>query len=362
MNRIRTLDGIRGLAIILVLLWHYLAGQFVVRLGTGWETFRAAFALTWSGVDLFFVLSGFLIVGILLDNKGSEKFFGTFYIRRACRILPLYLLVVLAFFATKPFLETSHTWLYADPLPALSYFTFTQNFFVHGSGFGAAWLGVTWSLAIEEQFYLFIPLLVHWLNRKQLVVVFALIIIASPILRLAIGNLGAYVLPYTRSDAILMGGLLAIAVRTPAIMTWIKDHFEDFSVLMLVMLAGYAALTWRYPTYGHPINHFFLAVIFTVLVAFFVVKEDSSGSAIFKHPIMVWFGLRSYGLYLLHMPVLGMVYGFMGSGTIPLFSNVRELIPTIVSLVILFVLADLSYRFFEAKFLAYGRKFTFKHD
>src|SRR5688572_2235793 len=88
MKRIQQLDGLRGVAILLVLVWHYLPCQIATD-STGFLlVLRRLFSLTWSGVDLFFVLSGFLITGILLDNRGASNLFRAFYFRRVCRIFP----------------------------------------------------------------------------------------------------------------------------------------------------------------------------------------------------------------------------------------------------------------------------------
>src|SRR5262245_21157587 len=126
-KRMPELDGIRGVAISLVLFWHYIICQLDVPYDSVAANVKVFFALTWSGVDLFFVLSGFLLGGILMDNKGSSNYFKVFYIRRACRIFPLYyswlfILLMLAFVA--PSLGTmSHFggsfW---------SYLTYLQNF------------------------------------------------------------------------------------------------------------------------------------------------------------------------------------------------------------------------------------------
>lgn len=141
-----------------------------------------------------------------MDAKGSGSYFKVFYIRRACRILPLYFLM-LCFFVLIPVVTGySSEWLFGDPLPLLSYFTFTQNFFMHNNGFGPHWLGVTWSLAVEEQFYLLIPLLVYFLKTKHLAFVFIILICAAPIFRFLLGNFGAYVFPFARADSILIGG------------------------------------------------------------------------------------------------------------------------------------------------------------
>ena len=119
-GRIPQLDGVRGLAIILVLIWHYFSmlvypaeSQFLFH-------FKQLFNLTWSGVDLFFVLSGFLIAGILVDQKGATNYFQVFYLRRTCRIMPLYFLIFFLYIglARVPvFKGEAYKWVFADPLP-----------------------------------------------------------------------------------------------------------------------------------------------------------------------------------------------------------------------------------------------------
>src|SRR6187399_1378910 len=92
--RLAELDGVRGCAIALVLLWHYVAEQIHAPLQSTAGRVAQVLGLCWSGVDLFFVLSGFLIAGTLLDHRGAENFFRVFYIRRVCRIFPLYFLLL----------------------------------------------------------------------------------------------------------------------------------------------------------------------------------------------------------------------------------------------------------------------------
>jgi peptidoglycan/LPS O-acetylase OafA/YrhL len=98
MKRISQLDGVRGIAILLVLVWHFFAAQIVVAEPAGILSYcKQALSLTWSGVDLFFVLSGFLIAGILLDHHNTSNYFRVFYLRRVCRIFPLYFLLLALF-------------------------------------------------------------------------------------------------------------------------------------------------------------------------------------------------------------------------------------------------------------------------
>ena len=186
--RIPALDGLRGIAILVVLLRHAIFGVTSVQgieAHSRFATFVIACGqLSWSGVDLFFVLSGFLIGGILLDARSSPRYFQTFYIRRAYRILPLYFLVIglsllphlLAQFSVARATHTTPL-----PLPWLSYATFTQNFWMAYLGvFGPSGMGITWSLAIEEQFYLSIPLLIRNVRPRNLMIFLLMVIPARP--------------------------------------------------------------------------------------------------------------------------------------------------------------------------------------
>ena len=168
-TRIPALDGLRGIAILLVLLRHSVFefhpnSKFFSHL-------LVAGRLSWSGVDLFFVLSGFLIGGILLDAIASPRYFKTFYVRRAYRILPLYA-VVMALFSLRyvtshgsagPLGSFSHS-----PIPWASYVTFTQNIWMAWLGtFGVGAVAATWSLAVEEQFYLTVPFIIRKIRRSH---------------------------------------------------------------------------------------------------------------------------------------------------------------------------------------------------
>jgi peptidoglycan/LPS O-acetylase OafA/YrhL len=149
--RVPEIDGLRGVAILLVIAFHYL--EPVHRTAEGW--LRDALApsrMGWIGVNLFFVLSGYLIGSILMANRDSPTFFSAFYIRRFCRILPLYLVVVAGCYAVH------HLFVRTPGPPLYQYLTFTQNFWMAAKGqFGIGLLAITWSLAVEEQFYALLP-------------------------------------------------------------------------------------------------------------------------------------------------------------------------------------------------------------
>ena len=206
-KRLPELDGIRGCAILLVLVWHYVQNQLHPEVGTLLAYFRQAIGFTWSGVDLFFVLSGFLIAGILIDQRGSPHYFRAFYIRRVCRIFPLYYInigIFLAFLAWQSDLDQVFAPLFGgSEVPLWSYFSFTQNIFMGANNSaGAGWLAVTWSLAVEEQFYLFLPFIVWIVPRNRLPLVFLWVAGTAIFLRSSMPGLSAYINTPWRADAL----------------------------------------------------------------------------------------------------------------------------------------------------------------
>lgn len=162
--RIAGLDGVRGLAALGVLVWHFGPTIAAVEPGSTLAYACRAVSLAWAGVDLFFALSGFLIASILLRAAGSPRYFLTFYVRRAARILPLYF-VLLAVLAAGNldgglFFPAVLRPLFESQLPGWSFPVFAQNLFMPGiNDFGPKLTSVTWSLAVEEQFYLILPFL-----------------------------------------------------------------------------------------------------------------------------------------------------------------------------------------------------------
>src|SRR6476620_6746086 len=170
-QRIPQLDSLRGIAILMVLVGHI--QKNVPGIVGPWAHHG------FSGVDLFFVLSGFLITGILLRAKTRPDYFKNFYTRRALRIWPLYYAVLILLL-----LPNSLTHLNLAS-PRWSYLLYIQNLF---PGFPAASgpLYITWSLAIEEQFYLIWPPIVLLLNRQWLARLAISLVILSPVLRYAL--------------------------------------------------------------------------------------------------------------------------------------------------------------------------------
>ena len=242
-DRIPELDGLRGVAILLVIAYHYLEPLHTT--ARGWRFVALAPArMGWMGVDLFFVLSGYLIGSILLANREAPSFFSTFYIRRFCRILPLYLPVVVVLFLV-------HHRASARPQPPLlEFLTFTHNFWVASAGtFGNTLLGFTWSLAVEEQFYLLLPALVRFHRGMRFIAIVTGCIGLALLLRYAFlvaaggdAFLPIQVLLPTRLDPLMLGvaaaWLRARDVTIPRSLLWIVWLLSGSWIAMGAMSRG----------------------------------------------------------------------------------------------------------------------------
>lgn len=223
-ERVSELDGVRGIACLLVLADHVVFSELSPGMLPG-----VGRLVPWliGGVDLFFVLSGFLIGGILLDNRGASNYFSVFWLRRIVRIWPVYYLLIFSFLimvAARPLFAAPwlDLFLLKDEMPLWTYPTFLQNFAQGASGLdgGARWVASTWSLAIEEQFYLLLPPLVLLLSRRGISILAIVCIGAAWAFRSALQvktgtwTYGYFLLP-GRMDSIGAGLLAAIIVRNP---------------------------------------------------------------------------------------------------------------------------------------------------
>ena len=218
--RIPELDGLRGIAIALVMLVHF--GMQIRPDSAASEWMWAICRTGWCGVDLFFVLSGFLITGILLDTRDDAGYYRKFFARRVLRIFPLYYGVLFVVFVGLPLLAP---WMMDTGLQSKQGFlwAYLSNFLSTWDG-AEPWRGTTlnfahfWSLAIEEQFYLFWPFVVYWAGREKLRrLCLGLIVFALPLRMLAhhgIGPFAPYYLTPCRIDTLAWGALAAVWVRT----------------------------------------------------------------------------------------------------------------------------------------------------
>jgi peptidoglycan/LPS O-acetylase OafA/YrhL len=345
MKRLPALDALRGIAILIVLVHHYVPEQFKP-------------PLFWSGVDLFFVLSGFLITDILLKNVNAENYYLTFYIRRAARILPLYWLLLLAFFLVMKLEPEMLGSSFSKHLPFWSYITFTQNFLYSARNFWRdPWLDVTWSLALEEQFYIFLSISVRNLNKKYLAGLSIFLILLAPVLRFFTDSpLVSYQLPFHRADSLMLGVVIAILWQSHSAQTFIHAHKKYFLWSLPVFFAGIAYLFKVKAGIGLPIPHLFLAFFYADLLLLALVNSPQAPGLFFGNKLIGWLGIRSYGIYLLHKPIR-LVFVTLLSG----FSiSLDPVASTLIVCVLLFALAEISYRLVEKPIMNWGHHFKYR--
>lgn len=253
-ERLPQLDGLRGIAILGVLLVHYSFALPPSSPKTPLSLLEHALSFGWMGVDLFFVLSGFLIGGILISNRHERAggYFKTFYVRRFCRIVPLYGVALLIGVTTNrsahlgPVFSESESGHY---ISWLWYLTFTQNF--PAALHELRWFGQSWSLAVEEQFYLLIPLVIWLIPDRRILRSLAVLIILSIGLRLVLfimlpGADVSKLLP-SQMDVLLIG--VACAWLIAAEPKLLHIHRAAITVVALatgLIMLGFVALNWNY--------------------------------------------------------------------------------------------------------------------
>ncbi len=301
-ERIPELDGLRGVAILLVLMFHLMPSN--IPLWAAWIVQSG-----WLGVDLFFVLSGFLITGLLLDSAGSPGYYRNFVARRALRIFPLYYvcLAIAAVIDHGPWpihwadFAADGGWFYPFFLGNIP--VTLRNKWPSGT------LTPLWSLQIEEQFYLTFPFLVAVLGRKTLARVLMASVVIAPLLRIALvyarpANIsGTYVLMPCRMDALALGGLVAIAGRQyPEALRsrWIGLVTGIAAAGLVWLIRNNGPLPWSNPM--RTIGFSAAAVAFTGVLVLLMMQRQRLLLALFRFRPLVWTGGISYGLYLLHAP------------------------------------------------------------
>ena len=361
------LDGVRGLAVLL-LLSHQLVLDVLPDAGapTSDRLLDRLMQPGWIGVQLFFVLSGFLITGVLLDTKGRGGYFRSFYGRRVLRIFPLYylLLVVLSF--VLPRLGHVPPLLQADPRAMPLAWIYLSNWTLTVP----APIGHCWSLAVEEQFYLVWPFVVAALSAPRLLR-FCFVLAALALgFRIGVWTLGlspeiAYQNTFARMDALALGAAGAILLRDPAaVARWAPGLRRALLVAgVAVAIAAFLGLARTGPV-TQIAGYSLLAISFALLIAVGVLEQAAGGgrisAALSARPLRL-FGKYSYAIYIIHLPLhifvskvlLADVVAFRGEGR----HLAIQLAYAIVMTGVLLALAMLSYHLFEKHFLKLKRFF-----
>ena len=368
------LDGVRGIAILLVLLHHltfYGGMQPAVAVDHVFSTITLA---GWSGVDLFFVLSGFLITGILLDAKGGDSFFRNFYLRRALRIFPLYYASLVMFFVVIPHLVAPGDTYRAVIRDQVWYWTYLVNLQTASEGWPAYYaLGHFWSLAVEEQFYLVWPLIVFLVGRHQLMTICVTMVIGSLAVRLGLrmadNATAAYVLTLARMDTLAVGAMLALVARNSGGLARLARWATPVAVVSGTAIAAYFLAqdsldseAMLMQTVGYPL----LATLFgAILVIAATAAPGGRTFKVFAHPALVFLGHYSYAIYVFHHPIIFYVRrtGFRVHKLPTVLGSQLpgQLLYSLGIGSVTIILALLSWYLFESHILKLKRLFPYQH-
>jgi peptidoglycan/LPS O-acetylase OafA/YrhL len=346
-RRILTLDGLRGAATIMVVVSHFF--------GEVQHGLRAAM-FGWIGVDIFFVLSGFLIGKLILERRRHDNFFLVFYVRRCCRILPVYLLTLIAVTLLIDVLPAA--WTDASVrFPLWSYLTFVQGvFMVMTQSIGAHWLAPTWTLAVEEHFYLLVPAMIVFTPRRWLVPALIGAGLSAIGLRAAVayGGLGnpmvALALLPGRADIIVCGLLAAVAIKNDRI-DWSRYTLGLRVTPIAAMIVAFAlrAVSSRLFDVFAPLV---MAVGCTAFLLCLV--HETPEAKRFKSRVLRFFGDNGYCLYLIHLPILGMMHGLI-LGARPDLTTPAQWIVTLASLPVCVLFGWGMTKLIEEPLTRYGR-------
>jgi peptidoglycan/LPS O-acetylase OafA/YrhL len=369
-RRIPELDGIRGIAIGLVLMHHYFYLAIRARPATALSYALISGRLMWSGVDLFFVLSGFLIGGILLDSRSASNYFQIFYMRRFFRIVPIYATCLAGAFALTWLVRLGVaggvSWIVKDQLPWIPYLVFLQNFWMaHKNTLGLFGLGVTWSLAVEEQFYLTLPSLIRFLSPRRLVTAVITCIVAAPLFRVALHarwpdhSLSWVTLMPCRADALLLGVLGAIAMRDARWRAILTRNPTAFRLALAIFAVGFVYLNlWAASPYDPKmitIGFTWIASFYVSILVYALTFHDSWISECLRWGWLGWLGSIAYGVYLLHEFVRVAFFGLIWSRP-PMISSVAELCVTLLSLTVTLIVCRFSWVYFEKPLISLGHR------
>jgi peptidoglycan/LPS O-acetylase OafA/YrhL len=365
---IRSLDGLRTLAVALVMLYHFHLYKF----GT------AGLQVGWIGVQLFFVLSGFLITRILLAEKKHPPryYFMRFYWRRTLRIFPLYFTYLLA--VTALYVVSRQPEGFPSQIAYL--FTYTYNFTrLFGVWEHSPLFTHLWSLAVEEQFYIFWPFLIYFLSEKWLSRAIVLIILGGPLLRFCLpfilpdnADVGGIIYWFTLShvDAFATGGAISIfaldrKIKNPG--TW------SVVMLILVVLAGIVnmlsldgtlveSLHLDWTSLGYPIEvtahqqhvwSYTLLNLCFALCILWLISTSGAGFLSWKFPVAA--GKVSYGMYVFHWAFLGIAERLLAwYGQLPVWAS---MLVFVIYFMVVFGVSWLSFYTYENWFIKHKDKF-----
>ncbi len=339
------LDGIRGLAVFGVLLFHaffsfppHTFPEYLV---------RKTLAPLWISVNIFFVLSGFLITGILIDTKKMPHYFRSFYARRILRISPLYFAVLAFAFLILPALRLLPLTPAAVQMP---YWTYTYNWSA-ALGSQAFALGHFWSLAVEEQFYLVWPVLLFFTPVRRMPAVFVSILCASFLFRLALFLLNlpsryAYFLTPARVEDLCFGALAAWILRDPPSLAWLRPRAARMAWMFAVLCAAAYAMGKGFEANKWPVLLFGTTAVCGLTALALIQSSIEIRPRWWGTAGLRWLGTYSYGIYVFHQPIIVALDSRLTGVPLPQYAAVM-----VGAMALSCMAAWLSFQLFERHFL-----------
>jgi peptidoglycan/LPS O-acetylase OafA/YrhL len=378
-SHVPALDGVRGLAILLVLVSHLML--FNNHTGSRFgDSLSALRGLGWVGVDLFFVLSGFLITGILYDTLHDPHFFRSFYMRRFLRIFPLYYGFLFFLLILGHWGPGLHFAWGGRQYVLLTYMQNTGIWFQVTDFHLGIWADLDhfWSLAVEEQFYLFWPLLVFLVRGRRRLIALALTLSGMALLlRIALYLHGSspmliFMLTPCRMDTLLLGGCVALVVRGEG--DWIPRRW----MIPMALSSTIVIVTYTLWHLGRDMRDFFFGATFGYLVIALgcigllvaALEPESIAHRIFRWSFLRSLGKYSYGIYVLHIFVahlFGTLTSRLLGTSLRIFLTpylhsrpLAVLLEFCVNAAAVFLAAYISYNLYEVHFLRLKRYFGYR--
>ncbi len=372
-TRFPALDGVRALAVFMVWVNHFGGGEHGGRVLNLLNDFRAR---GWVGVDVFFVLSGFLITGILYDTRNDSKFFLRFFARRAVRIFPVFYLVVAVLLLLTPIFHyhwrVGHLWflVYLGNFAANRDFTLYEIFSANHPT-ARVFIGHFWSLCVEEQFYILWPLLV-WTVRDRVrllwtaggISVLALLLRIGMEMHFSRGICELWIvrtLPF-RMDSLLIGAMLALLLRGPAADV-LQRRCRWLFVGAMAALVGIFAV---FPDYDSPVL-MTVGLTVTALASAGLIgmtlRRESPAFRLFHLSALRKLGRYSYGFYIYHVLFGWAWIKFLVFVTSKVHSlALGGVIALPINFAVTFLISMASYEWFEKRFLVLKRRFEYDSE
>jgi len=379
------LDGLRGIAALMIVAHH--SSQSYVLTSTFDKAYLRATTPLWIGVDLFFVLSGFLITNILLDTQESRNYFKAFYGRRFVRIFPLYYTFLAVLFLILPAVGVN---LSPDLVHAQVWeWTYTSNIYDAFHNWQDININHFWTLAIEEQFYLLWPLIIFYASKKYLKHGVMLALLVIPLLRWGCRSAGvsimfAYTFTLCHIDGLLVGALISIAfhegliekLKSSRLFSKIRtiDWILAWSLLAFVLVYCFILtnnqfifmfMTWT--PFGQGFGLTFVSIVLGYSVLRAVSSVPNTLQRVMSLKYLRVIGKYSYALYVLHAPICHWV-----GTSFPIPSFLQNLSPewsfahSIYIIIVEFILSILasviSWNILEKHFLKLKKYFPYQDE